>query len=432
MGMGLVRIVPFMSRAAIRLALAAAVFGFGVSSLGLNTGQALTSNIELRLKVTSPRMTLLEVDEDGLVGSPDGHITFLREDGRLRMWAPINGGTVELATTNFLNVHAMTIPAEETFWPRGNGFDSEYAGGSKVLRLPNGDLAMIYHGEHHPCAGDRAEVNVGLAISDDDGATWHRRGKILTASPYDFESCEERRFFGAGSFSGVVSPDGKYLYLYHHIWHPEQSCYITVSRSEISSGLGPGTWTRYYQDSWSQPGLGGLGSDMWREPPGQEGCMAGIPSVSWNPTYKMWLAVFVTFKGFAYTSSPDGVNWATPRMLMRGVTLVAPESLIDHEQYIYYPSLIDPRANQDGRTNKKSLLIYAFGGWTAAHHMVANRVEISAVQVAVPDTLPPTGAGMDVMKIILGALFVCGAGLGLFSRNKGSNRPLGGLQTHAK
>jgi hypothetical protein len=194
-------------------------------------------------------MTLLEVDEDGLVGSPDGHITFLREDGRLRMWAPINGGTVELATTNFLDVHAMTIPAEETFWPRGNGFDSEYAGGSKVLRLPNGDLAMIYHGEHHPCAGDRAEVNVGLAISDDDGATWHRRGKILTASPYDFESCEERRFFGAGSFSGVVSPDGKYLYLYHHIWHPEQSCYITVSRSEISSGLGPGTWTRYYQDS---------------------------------------------------------------------------------------------------------------------------------------------------------------------------------------
>jgi len=117
---------------------------------------------------------------------------------------------------------------------------------------------------------------------------------------------------------------------------------------------------------------------------------------------------------------------------MRGVTLVAPESLIDHEQYIYYPSLIDPNANQDGRTNKKSLLIYAFGGWTAAHHMVANRVEISAVQVAVPDTLPPTGAGMDVMKIILGALFVCGAGLGLFSRNKGSNRPLGGPQTHAK
>lgn len=430
--MGLVRIVRFSGWVAMRFVLAVAIFGFGISALDPGPGQALTSKIELRLKVTSPRMTLLEVDEDGLVGSPDGHITFLRENGQLRMWAPINGGTVELATTNFLDVHAMTTPAEETFWPRGNGFDSEYAGGSKVLRLPNGDLAMIYHGEHHPCTGDRAEVNVGLAISGDDGATWQRRGKILSASPYDFESCDERQFFGAGSFSGVVSPDGKFLYLYHHIWHPEQSCYITVSRSEIASGLGPGTWWRYYQGAWSQPGLGGLGSDMWGEPPGQDNCMAGVPSVSWNPTYKMWLAVFVTFKGFAYASSPDGLNWSRARMFMRGVTLVAPESLIDHEKYIYYPSLIDPRANQDGRTNTKSLLIYAFGGWTAAHHMVANRVEISAVQLAVPDTLPPTGTGMDVMETILWALCACGAGLGFFSRIRGSNRPLGSSQTQAK
>lgn len=403
---------------AIRLVLAAAVCGFGTTSFKPDQGRALTSKVELRLKVTSPRITLLEVDEDGLVGSPDGHITFLRENGQLRMWAPINGGTVELATTNFLDVHAMTSPAEEVFWPRGNGFDSEYAGGSKVLRLPNGDLAMIYHGEHHPCTGDRAEVNVGLAISSDDGATWQRRGKILAASPYDFESCEERQFYGAGSFSGVVSPDGKYLYLYHHIWHPDQSCYITVSRSEIASGLGPGTWWRYYQGAWSQPGIGGLGSDMWGEPPGQDNCMAGIPSVSWNPTYKLWLAVFVTFNGFAYASSPDGLNWSRARMFMNGVTLVSPESLIDHQQYIYYPSLIDTRANQDGRTNTKSLLIYAFGGWTAAHHMVANRVEISAVQVAVPDTLPPTGAGMNVTKLILLALCACGVGLGFFGRNR--------------
>lgn len=425
MGMGLVRIMRFSSWAVIKLTLATVACGLGVSSLDLTRGQALASTIELRLEVTSPRKTLLEVDEDGLVGSPDGHITFLRENGLLRMWAPINGGTVELATTNFLDVHAMTTPAEETFWPRGNGFDSEYAGGSKVLRLPNGDLAMIYHGEHHPCTGDKAEVNVGLAVSSDNGNTWQRRGKILAAAPYNFASCEVRNFYGAGSFSGVVSPDGRYLYLYHHIWHPFQSCYVTVSRSEIASGLGPGTWWRYYEGNWDQPGLGGLGSDMWREPPGQEPCMAGIPSVSWNPTFNMWLAVFVTFEGFAYTSSSDGVNWAESRMLMRGVTLVAPESLIDHEQYIYYPSLIDPHANQDGRTNKKSLLIYAFGGWTAAHHMVANRVEITAVQVATPDTLPPTGAGMNVLKMILGASCACAAGFRLLGHNKASKHPVG-------
>ena len=268
---------------------------------------------------------------------------------------------------------------------------------------------MIYHGEYHPCTGDRAEVSIGLAISRDGGATWQRRGKILSAAPYEFASCEARRFYGAGSFSGVTSPDGKYLYLYHHIWHPNQSCYVTVSRSKIASGLGPGTWTRYYNGAWSQPGLGGLGSDMWHEPPGQEGCMAGIPSVSWNPTFRMWLAVFVTFKGFAYASSSDGLHWSTPRMLMYGVTLVAPESLVHHQPYMYYPSLIDPHESQDGRTNRESMLIYAYGGWTSAHHMVANKVAISSVRVRRVTELPPTGAGGD-----MNVLGFAGAGLYVF------------------
>ena len=367
--------------------------------------------VELRLELTSPRMTLLDVDESGMVGTPDGHITFIRENGNVRMWAPINGGTVELATTNFLDVHAMTNPVQEVLSPRGHGFDSEYAGGSKVVRLPNGDLAMIYHGEHHPCTGANAEVTIGLAVSSDDGATWQRRGKILNAAPYDFQSCDERNFYGSGSFSGVVSPDGKYLYLYHHIWHPDQSCYVALARSEIASGLGPGTWVRYYNGSWSQPGLGGLGSDMWHESSRdrESECMAGIPSVSWNPTFKMWLAVFVSFTGFWYTSSVDGIHWSDARLLMRHVTLVAPGSLIDHEQYIYYPSLIDTHATQDGRTNTNALLIYAFGGWTAAHHMVANTVKISAITRPVPPTLPPTGSSNDVMFSWILALLATGA-----------------------
>ncbi len=386
-----------------------------VGSLALvdhSSTRAADDTVELRLTLAGPRTTLLEVDEDGMSGSPDGHITFIRENGQIRVWSPVLVSTVELTTTNFWDIHSTSVPAQQVLSPSGSGFDSNYAGGSKVLRLSTGRLVMIYHGEHHPCTGDKAEVAIGLATSDDDGATWQRSGKILSAPPYQFSSCDDRQFYGVGSFSGVVSPDGTYLYLYHHVWHP-RSYDITVSRSKIASGLGPGTWTRYYKGSWSQPGLGGLGTNLLNPPPGQE--MAGIPSVSWNPTFKMWLAVFVTFKGFAYASSEDGLHWSTPRMLMRGVALVAPESMVDHQPFIYYPSLIDPHESQDGRTNRDAMLIYAYGGWTSAHHMVANKVTISSVRVRRVTELPPTGAGSDIHQLVLVA-----AGLlmlGVFSRS---------------
>lgn len=369
-----------------------------VGSSALTSGAAAgSSHFELSLEFTSDQFTILEVDESGLVGSPDGHVTFIRENGSVRFWAPVNGGTVELATTDFYDLHAMSDPVVEVLEPSGSGdaFDSEYAGGSKVLRLPDGRLAMIYHGEHHPCTGDKAEVTIGLALSSDDGVTWERQGAIVSAPDWNFGSCAERSFYGAGSFSAVVSPDRTYVYLYFNQWVPGDSAITKVARARISTGLTPGTWFKYHAGRWNEPGLGGRADDVLPVPGtpiDQEWSSVAIPSVSWNTDYQMWLAVFVSVTGFWYSSSSDGLHWSVPRSLLDDVVLFSPRSLVDHQQYIYYPSLIDVSANEDGRTSREGLLIYAQGGWTAAHHMVGRNVRISRIDVP---GLPVTGRDGD-------------------------------------
>lgn len=369
-----------------------------VALLGVSTsaGPVGASSVRhrLQLTLTSPEYSILDVDESGLVGSPDGHVTFFREGGAIRFWTPLAGGlTTELATTNFVDLHAMSDPPVFVLSPSGgSAFDSDYAGGSKVLRLAGGRLAMLYHGEHHLCAGNQAEVAIGLATSDDDGVTWVRQGEIITAPAWTPAPCDERTFYGAGSFSAVVSPDREYLYLYFNQWRPDESGVTRVARARLDSGLGPGTWTKYYRGSWTQPGLGGMADDILPvpdTPADQFERAVAIPTVSWNTTYGMWLAVYVSITGFWYSSSVDGLVWNEPRQLFGGVVLFAPASLVDHQQYIYYPSLISVDANEDGRTTDTGLLLYAQGGWTSAHHMVARDLIITR---EIDPTLPPTGA----------------------------------------
>lgn len=380
------------SRSGKTIAVGLVVAGLCISATGASAG---SSHNELTVRFTDEQFTILDIDESGLAGSPDGHVTFLRENGSLRFWAPLgHGATVELATTNFYDLHSATDPAVEVFQPThsASDFDSEYAGGSKVIRLADGRLAMLYHGEHHPCTGDRAEVSIGLATSSDNGATWIRQGAVITAPPYDFASCDERTFYGAGSFSAVVSPDRTYMYLYFNQWLPGETAVTKVARARISSGLGPGTWFKYYNGRWQEPGLGGRADDVLPVPDtprDQEYRSVAIPTVSWNTEYRMWLAVFVSITGFWYSSSSDGLHWNRARPLIEGVVLYAPESTVEHQQYIYYPSLIDVNADEDGRTSRQGLLIYAQGGWTAAHHMVGRDVEIGVESVP---GLPVTGS----------------------------------------
>ena len=390
-----------------QILIATAVVAATLPTSSLN---AATQHVELRVRFDGMSRSILGSGESDLQGAPDGHVTFFKEHGAMRLWMPALNRTVEMVTTDIWDMHAVADPAPSVLAPSGHGFDADYAGGSKVLRLPTGVLAMLYHGENHPCTGDKAEVAIGLAYSFDDGATWVRKGKIISAPEYQFANCDERTFYGAGSFSAVVSPDGDYLYVYHHVWYPNVSWDVRVSRSRIDSGLLPGTWREYRDGSWNEPSLGGLGDVMFKASASDLHMgldMAGIPTVSWNTEYRMWLAVFTSMTGFWYTSSLDGIHWVEPRLLLRHAVLVSEASMVDHKPFVYYPSLVDPSENQDGRTSSSGILLYAHGDWIDAHHMIGRGVTITSVEVE--DTqLPNTGSPSSRKLSTWGVLMLVG------------------------
>jgi hypothetical protein len=103
-----------------------------------------------------------------------------------------------------------------------------------------------------------------MATSDDDGATWSRRGQILTSPAISKTSCEDMVFHGNYSFSATIEPTGQYVYL----WFSQGSDEswddglggLRIARAPLSDGLLPGTWEKWYHGDWTEPGLGGRAS----------------------------------------------------------------------------------------------------------------------------------------------------------------------------
>ncbi len=132
---------------------------------------------------------------------------------------------------------------------------------------------------------------IGLATSSDKGANWHYCGDIITSNhSYDPGEGTSGYFnYGPGSQHMYVDTVGGYIYLYYDIaWCTELSSYTQyptgrVARSPISSKMAAGSWTKFYNGSWSQSGLGGSDSDI--------NMVCGNPHVSYNTYLGKYIAI---------------------------------------------------------------------------------------------------------------------------------------------
>ena len=335
-------------------------------------------------------------------GLPDGAITFLKEGDSARVWMPTGdgGNSIEVVTDDFRHFRATTTPAPWVLSPVPGTFESNYTGISKVVRLSSGRLAAIYQAEEHPCGGSVAGVSIALVTSDDDGLTWQRHGQIITSPPITLVTCDEMVFHGVWSFAATLDPTGEYMY----VWFGEGSNEpwddffggLRLARAPLSGGLLPGTWQKYYQGGWEQPGLGGLTTPTLLAPtpfistdPSLSNEMAGIPSVTWNTVFDRYVAVFTTMTGFWYATSPDGIEWSDGEQLLKHKVLVT-TGRQPNEAWVYYPTLIDPQASSDGFSSTEGFLYYAYTPTGMGHEMMGRRVRISEA----PDVLPPTGSGV--------------------------------------
>jgi hypothetical protein len=133
--------------------------------------------------------------------------------------------------------------------PRGEIGDSgEWIG--HIERSGNRLLAWV-----HDETGDRWDApitslrSVSMAVSENDGKSWRRLGQIITGT----EGVVQGKVTGV---SGAVAIDGKDGYYYTYSYQQTQPGGVIVSRAPVTNP-GPGNWKKYFNGSWSEPGLGG-------------------------------------------------------------------------------------------------------------------------------------------------------------------------------
>jgi hypothetical protein len=127
----------------------------------------------------------------------------------------------------------------------------------------------------NPTVGDRVLSGIHgnrilTAWSDDDGANWHYGGEIITSPYTDHDAFDAAAFpgktwdYGVAGVRLYVDYATGYFYLYYNTTIKLKPGYSSVyewnnlARAPISGKMAPGTWDKYYDGGWTQPGVGGL------------------------------------------------------------------------------------------------------------------------------------------------------------------------------
>jgi len=126
----------------------------------------------------------------------------------------------------------------------------------------DGDKVRGWYHAEHDCDYDIGQTYKSIAYceSSDGGLSFDKIGypdnQIITGVLPPIAG----HTVGNGDHTVLRGDDG-YYYVYYIDWDDYGHC---VARSPISSGGVPGTWTKYFEGSWSQPGIGGNSSGLWQ------------------------------------------------------------------------------------------------------------------------------------------------------------------------
>lgn len=335
------------------------------------------------LEFTGAEETVYSPNEWGLNWMPDGNMSFLKLTDTVHLWFTarretyyFQGATID----NLVPFKVTSGTAIPVLDPSGTGFDKDYAGAGSVVQATNGlDLLMFYHAENHSCDPvnlQKIKAAIGLARSTDGGKTWRREGQILSGR--DVASNCPVKFNGVGYPSVVISPDGRYYYLYYMDWWNTDSALgadeIHLARALISDDGLPGSWSKYYNGAFSQPGLGGNSTPVIRRSDANAG-FAGNPNISFNISLGEYIAIVTGHNGFSYALSSDGVHWSVPVLFFPFP--VRTDELQTGDVWYSYASLLSPSQPAHNITDGTAYLYYSRGVFnTQPHYMVRRPLKI--------------------------------------------------------
>ena len=228
----------------------------------------------------------------------------------------------------------------------------DYVSGGPVFEDPySGARLMVYHAEVQKSSKNFYSM-LGLAISTDPSGQTFRDLGIVVQPNLPSGAAE----VGGGSFAVVNG----YFNIYYKDWLADgTTSEVAVARAPMAdlisnAILGKSTaFTKYYNGSFSQPGLGGKSSYLEPLNPANSWL-----SVSYNDYFGKLMMVSSQWSGdggdLYYTTSPDGIHWA-PRQ---------PLAVDPGEQF--YPSIVG--TGNDPTHSGQSFYVYytdsAKGAWS--------------------------------------------------------------------
>jgi hypothetical protein len=247
----------------------------------------------------------------------------------------------------------------------------DYMGGGPVYRVPPGmrgagNLLMVYHAEIPTVQTQSFDSVFALAASTDQGMSWTDLGEIVRVNQGYRTDMDG---FDIGDAPLVVSPDGKYFYIYFRDWLANGTTHwgntitlVSVARAPVAAVLEAAfgsephavAFQKYY-DGWRlDQGLGGYSQDL--NPNAQ---YSGELQVSYNSGLQRYQMIIGEGVLLAYSESPDGLSWSLPTVLeddrntsyVAAVGLGADPRILGRQFYVYY-TVSSPNGWPDNSLNR--------------------------------------------------------------------------------
>jgi hypothetical protein len=203
-----------------------------------------------------------------------------------------------------------------------------YMGGGPVYQVPAGmtgagNLLVTYHAE---LPNDALYAALGLAASSDNGLHWTDLGEIIRLNQAYAVGLDG---FEIGDGPLVLSPDGKYFYLYFPDWIANGTLHTTTpagvstttnvsvvrapAASVLDAAFGSARphavpFEKFYKGDWHlQPAIGGASTDL-----NSNSAYQGYLDIHYNTSLQRYVMIISNDTTFAYAESIDGLTWTIP------------------------------------------------------------------------------------------------------------------------